>query len=85
MVSGGVQGVGYRRFAQRAALGMGLTGWVRNLADGRVEVEAHGPAEALDRLAARLESGPGGSYVTKVESIQISGDIAALTGFQIIR
>ncbi|HEX9165126.1 MAG TPA: acylphosphatase [Gemmatimonadales bacterium] len=85
LVSGDVQGVGYRRFAQRAALGLGLTGWVRNRPDGQVEVEARGPAEAIDRLAAILEAGPSGAYVTKVESIEISGELSPLSGFHISR
>jgi acylphosphatase len=65
-VSGIVQGVGYRYFAQRAARRHGLVGFVRNLRDGRVEVLASGSAESLGRLRAELARGPRGSQVTKI-------------------
>ncbi len=55
---GRVQGVGYRDYAQRAALSLGLTGYVRNLDDGCVEVYAAGPANKLSDLAAALRKGP---------------------------
>jgi acylphosphatase len=58
VVRGRVQGVGFRYFAQRAAAGLGLTGYVRNLDDGRVEVYAAGRPEQLSQLAALLYSGP---------------------------
>src|SRR2546423_818978 len=57
-VRGRVQGVGYRYFAQKAALGLGLTGYTRNLDDGRVEVYAVGAEEKLDELAGLLHRGP---------------------------
>ena len=49
-VRGRVQGVGYRYFAQRAAVSLGLTGYARNLDDGRVEVYAAGPAGKVAEL-----------------------------------
>ena len=63
LVSGRVQGVGFRHFTSRAvaelaADGCAVTGWVRNLTDGRVEVHAEGTPEALEALAARLAQGP---------------------------
>jgi acylphosphatase len=58
LISGLVQGVGFRYFAQRAARQTGVTGWVRNLDDGRVEVYANGAREQLDGLESRLRSGP---------------------------
>ena len=57
-ISGRVQGVGYRYFAQNAAAALGLSGYARNLDDGRVEVYAVGPSEALSELSARLREGP---------------------------
>jgi acylphosphatase len=57
-VSGRVQGVAYRYFAQKWAGTLFLSGWVRNLADGRVEVLAEGEKEALERYAERLRDGP---------------------------
>jgi len=58
LIRGRVQGVGFRYFAQREAEALGLSGYVRNLDDGRVEVYAAGPAHRLDELAGRLHHGP---------------------------
>ncbi|MBZ5577337.1 MAG: acylphosphatase [Acidobacteriia bacterium] len=58
LVRGRVQGVGFRYFAQRAAVELGLTGYVRNLDDGRVEVYAVGPEDKLSEFAGRLHRGP---------------------------
>jgi len=65
-VSGMVQGVGYRYFAQRAARRLGLAGYVKNLGDGRVEVYAIGPREELMQLRGELERGPQAARVSKV-------------------
>ena len=65
-VSGTVQGVGYRYFAERAASHLGVSGYVRNLRDGRVEVYAIGAAESLTSLRQRLERGPIEASVDKV-------------------
>ncbi|MBE7721540.1 acylphosphatase [Lacrimispora indolis] len=53
-VSGRVQGVGFRFRAQQLARGFGLTGWVKNLDDGRVEMELQGTEVEMDRLFERL-------------------------------
>jgi acylphosphatase len=66
-ISGRVQGVGYRYFAQRAASALGLSGYARNLDDGRVEVYAVGPVKKLDELAGALRQGPRWSDVRGVE------------------
>lgn len=66
-IRGRVQGVGYRYFAQDAANELGLTGYARNLDDGRVEVYAVGPIEKLSEFAARLHAGPRFSDVRGVE------------------
>lgn len=58
LVRGGVQGVGFRYFVCQQARALGLTGWVRNLHSGRVEVLAEGSRPALEQLAAALRSGP---------------------------
>lgn len=58
LVSGRVQGVGFRYFAQEAAIAEGLSGWVRNLPDGRVEVVAEGDREAMERFHRQLARGP---------------------------
>ena len=67
LVRGRVQGVGFRYFAQRAAAELGLAGYVRNLADGRVEVYAAGPEEKLAQLAAKLHRGPQWAEVQGVD------------------
>ena len=66
-VSGRVQGVGFRCFAERTAASLGVGGYVRNLFDGRVEVYAVGSAEQMDRLKGALRSGPRMSAVDRVE------------------
>ena len=66
LVSGTVQGVGYRYFAQRIARRLGVAGFVRNLNDGRVEVYAVGPANRLTELKAELGRGPNGGSVSGV-------------------
>lgn len=58
LVEGRVQGVGYRAATRREAQRLGLTGWVRNLPDGRVELLASGSPEALDALERWLWQGP---------------------------
>ena len=65
-VSGMVQGVGYRYFAERAAKYLKVGGYVRNLSDGRVEAYATGPAASLAALRQTLERGPNGALVTSV-------------------
>jgi len=67
LVRGRVQGVGYRAFAQRAATSLGLSGYTRNLDDGRVEVYALGPEEKLAQLGAMLYSGPRWADIRGVE------------------
>ena len=66
-VRGMVQGVGFRYFVYRAAQELGLTGYVKNLDDGRVEVYAAGPEGKLAELARRLWKGPAHSDVRGVE------------------
>ena len=66
IVSGRVQGVGFRAFVADAARAEGLAGWVKNLPDGRVEVHAEGDAEALARFEWRLWQGPAMARVDDV-------------------
>lgn len=67
-VRGRVQGVGYRNFAQHAASSLELTGWTRNLDDGRVEVFAQGPIDKLTEFEGLLWKGPRFSEVRGVDS-----------------
>jgi len=62
-VTGRVQGVGFRFFAQAEAERLGLSGYVRNLRDGRVEAYAIGTPQQLAQFLARLEKGPRLSHV----------------------
>lgn len=67
VVRGRVQGVGFRQHAWEQALALGLTGYVRNLWDGSVEVIAEGQATDVDRFLAWLHEGPGMARVVRVE------------------
>jgi len=67
LVSGRVQGVGFRYFTLRAARRLHLHGFVRNLPDGRVEVSAEGERGALETLVGVLRDGPPGAAVRHVE------------------
>jgi acylphosphatase len=66
-VSGKVQGVGYRDFAQRRASDLQLKGYARNLADGRVEIEVEGERAKIEELVQFLRQGPPRSKVTAVD------------------
>ncbi|MGH8946393.1 MAG: acylphosphatase [Acidimicrobiia bacterium] len=74
VVSGRVQGVGYRQTCRQTARHLGLVGWVRNLADGRVELLCQGSPEAVDRLIDWAWAGPSAARVTNVESEVVAGD-----------
>ncbi len=68
VVHGRVQGVNFRYFVETNASALGLTGYVRNLPDGRaVEVCAEGQREVLDRLIELLHTGPSGATVERVD------------------
>src|SRR3954465_14191733 len=82
VVRGRVQGVGFRWFVEREAHILGVAGWVRNNADGSVEVFAIGSREQLEGLRARLRSGPRAARVDDVDE-QESKPVAGLTTFRI--
>ena len=65
-----MQGVGFRYFVEHAANGLGLSGWVRNLDDGDVEVYAAGNAAQLSELAGMLRKGPRWAEVRGVEEAE---------------
>jgi len=67
LISGRVQGVGFRYFTEATARREGIIGWVRNTPDGRVEVAAEGDAEALERFERSLRHGPRGARVERVD------------------
>ncbi|AYF90499.1 acylphosphatase [Pseudomonas sp. JS3066] len=82
-VSGTVQGVYYRQSTQEQADQLELDGWVRNLADGRVEVLLEGEEDAVRALAAWLEQGPAEARVTGVELQE--QPVQGVTGFIVRR
>jgi acylphosphatase len=82
LVSGRVQGVGFRFFTEEAAAREGLHGYVRNLPDGRVEIAAEGDAEALERFERHVRHGPPGARVERVDVDENMPD-GRHTGFSI--
>jgi acylphosphatase len=80
-VRGRVQGVGFRYFVERHAGALRLDGYARNLEDGRVEVYAAGPAEAVTQLARMLRQGPRWSNVSGVDEMDAPPESAS--GFYI--
>ncbi len=82
-VSGRVQLVMYRDFAQRKARGLKLVGEVQNLPDGTVRVVAEGPREALDAYLAKLHKGPLLAHVETVEPLWLAAT-GEFTGFDIV-
>jgi acylphosphatase len=81
---GRVQGVGFRYFVWHEADALGVHGWVRNRADGTVEVLARGTKEKLDRLHDRIQEGPRWSRVVSV-SVTDELDEDASQAFEIRR
>jgi len=81
LIRGRVQGVGFRYFAQRAAAGLGLSGFARNLDDGRVEVYAVGPEHKLAELAGMLHQGPQWADVRGVD--EQPADVRSCSSFEI--
>ena len=79
MVSGKVQGVGYRNWAIWTANALGVTGWIRNVQDGRIEIMASGEGKALDALVEACRQGPQLARVDDVE-VQAVGEVH-LKGF----
>ena len=82
VVAGRVHGVGFRWFTHDAAAREGVHGWVRNLADGRVEVVAEGDAESVMRLEAAIRRGPGAARVEHVD-VEEQAPSGRVTGFEI--
>jgi acylphosphatase len=80
VISGRVQGVGYRAWMQYTALDNGLDGWVRNRRDGTVEAFVQGDTAALDAIVAWCRRGPSAARVTSVDVSPAAPD-SALAGF----
>lgn len=82
IVYGLVHGVGFRVFIARTAKELNLCGWVRNLSDGTVEIEAQGPEEMLDELFNCAQQGPKHASVTSIRKDEKTPD-SNLVGFSI--
>lgn len=82
VLEGRVQGVGFRAWTRRRAGRLRLRGWVRNRADGRVEIHAAGPASAVEELREMVERGPRMARVEGV-SVREPGEDLPDSGFQI--
>jgi acylphosphatase len=76
VISGRVQGVGYRAWTERRVSRLGLSGWVRNRSDGDVEAVFSGPAEAVDAMLAACREGPRGAAVRELEVTDEAGRAA---------
>jgi acylphosphatase len=82
VVRGRVQGVGFRWFVEREAHVLAVSGWVRNNADGSVEVLAQGTRDQLLGLRSRLRQGPRAARVDDIEESEV-GPVAGLSSFRI--
>jgi acylphosphatase len=82
LISGRVQGVFYRASCRREAEALGLTGWVRNLPDGRVEALVQGPKETVEAMVAWCYRGPDEAQVTNID-VAYEDPRDDLSGFRI--
>jgi len=71
IVTGRVQGVGFRWFVEKEARKIGVSGWVRNTDDGSVEVLASGTSDQLERLRKALKQGPRAARVDEVQEVDV--------------
>ena len=67
IISGRVQGVGYRDWMATAARSLGMAGWVRNLSNGSVEALVFGDTDAMEELLRQCRRGPGAAMVSRIE------------------
>ncbi len=81
-VRGRVQGVGYRESCVQQATALGVTGWVRNRADGSVEAMLQGDADVVERMCAWLRRGPPMARVDGVELVELPSPAPRLERFE---
>ncbi len=84
LISGVVQGVGYRFFAQRVAATYQIRGYIKNLSDGRVEAFVEGPAEKVEAFKHDLATGPEFSEVDRLEELVLD-PVGTYSSFRIER
>jgi acylphosphatase len=82
IVSGLVQGVGFRFFVHRQASALGVKGWVRNLYNGDVEIEVEGDKLILEHFVAEIQAGPRAAWVKNVV-LNWREEPGKYTGFEI--
>lgn len=70
IVSGVVQGVGFRWYTQRIATSLGLTGWVRNLQNGDVEIVVEGKSDIIEMFISELKNGYLGRNISRIKRIE---------------
>ena len=80
-IEGRVQGVGYRAFVERQAIGLGLSGWVRNRHDGSVEAVLQGIPGTVEAMIVLCRSGPAAARVDRVEVV--GEGVGAFDGFEV--
>ena len=66
-LSGRVQGVGFRAFTRKEASSLGIKGWVKNLADGRVEMKIKGDSSSVKKMIKKVKKGPSFARVDDIE------------------
>lgn len=74
LISGRVQGVGFRYFTRKNAQKIGVTGFVKNLPDGDVEAVFRGTPEQIQQMENLIENGTPGSKVKKIEELELTGE-----------
>ena len=85
VVHGRVQGVGFRYHTQNRAIRLGLTGWVRNRADGDVEGIVQGDSLDIETMLDWLGKGPSFARVTELKGEEIEDETVLFESFQIVR
>ncbi len=70
IISGRVQGVGFRYFTKKSAESLGVSGWVKNLRSGDVEAVLQGSSESIDEMMNRLEAGPTTARVDEIKELE---------------
>ena len=83
LYSGRVQGVGFRYSVKRLATGFGVTGWVRNLPDGTVELQANGEPAEVDAFVAAIAASHLGGYIKEARPHDLGAAAEAGGGFEI--
>tara|TARA_Y100000031_G_scaffold148893_1_gene185845 strand:+ start:44 stop:352 length:309 start_codon:yes stop_codon:yes gene_type:complete len=83
LISGRVQGVGFRNYTKKKATQMGVIGWVRNLEDGRVEALVCGDEPALTRLDRYISHGPELAVVESVERCDVDKSVIEVDTFTV--